>query len=305
MNLRFAAATLALATLAALPRAEACEVVAAPALAERMTAWLQAHPAEQADCLQMVVLTETEGETLLLTTRDGRTARRTIEAEAELEETIEALLLAPPPPPRAVVAAQPEPKPEPPSPPPPATRSDGPAASPSALHDHHLFASTGLVWHPEPGIGLYAVETGWSWQAPAASVEFGARWAPAITPGGTPMAGFAATSSDLWLAAGVPLGRRPGRRLDGALRLGWQTFAETADNPVATKKNDLDLSGEQWLAGGALVMHRPLAPHLGLRTSLNADISLTGLRAKGATSKGLPALPGFGLGLLVGVEVAP
>jgi hypothetical protein len=119
------------------------------------------------------------------------------------------------------------------------------------------------------------------------------------------MPGFTATSSDLWMAAGVPLGRRPGRRLDGVLRFGWQTFAETADNPVATKKNDLDLSGEQWLAGGALVMHRPLAPHLGLRTSLNADISLTGLRAKGATSKGLPALPGFGLGLLVGVEAAP
>lgn len=300
-----AAASFALATLGASPGAQACEVVAAPVLAERMAAWLRSHPAEQTDCLRLVIVTEAEGETLVLTTRDGRTARRSIEAESELEETIDALLLAPPPPPRAVVAAPPEPAPEPPSAAPPPARREGLAPPPSALHDHHLFAAAGLAWHPEPGIGLYAMETGWSWQAPAATVELGARWAPAITPGGTPMAGFAATSSDLWMAAGVPLGRRPGRRLDGVLRIGWQTFVETADNPVATKKTDLDLSGEQWLAGGALVMHRPLGPHLGLRTSLNADISLTGLRAKGASNKGLPALPGFGLGLLAGVEFAP
>jgi len=291
-----AAASFSVATLAALYGARACEVAAAPALAARMTAWLAAHPAEEANCLMLVVVSEAEAETLVLTTRDGRVARRSIEAESELEETIDALLLAPPPPPRPALP------PAPPSLPPPVP-APIPAAAPTSAH--HLFAATGPVWHPEPGIGLFAIETGWSWQPASATVEVGARWAPLTMPGGTPMAGFSASASDLWAAAGLPLLRRSHLRLDAALRAGWQTFAETADNPVTTKKNDLELTGDQWLTGAQLVAHHAVARHLALRAALETNLALTGLRAKGATSKGLPPLPGFGVALLLGLEAAP
>ena len=300
-------ATLAFAMLGALPRADGCEVVAEPQLAQQLQAWLASHPEEERSCLKLVVVAESEAQTLVMTTRDGRVARRTIEAAEELEDTIDALLLAPPPPPRAAPPAQPpaeavsaEPLTITPAAEPPNKVATLPLRS-----SHALFAATGLGWHPEPGIGLFAIETGWSWQPALAVVEAGVRWSPAITPGGSPLAGFTASSSDLWLGAGVPLLEGSGQRLDLLLRGGWQTFAESADNPDPAKKNAIDLSGEQWTIGGQLTHHRRLGRHVALRTGAHADLSLTGLRAKGASTKGLPPLPASGLALLVGLEFAP
>lgn len=269
-----------------------------------MTAWLAAHPAESADCLTLQLDGDEQQRTLVLITRDGRSARRTLDADDELEETIDALLLAPPPPPRPALpepaaAAPPTapPLPDPPrAPQPPAKR---------ALPEQHLFAAAGGRWHPEPGMGLWQAETGWSWRPTAAVFEAGARLSPALTPGGLPAAGYTASATGVWAMLGLPLSVTPRWRLDAGATAGWQRFVETADNPVAAKKNDLDLSSDQWLSGAALLATAPLSAHLSVRALLDTTWTLSGLRTKGATSKDIPALPSFGLGLSLGIEVNP
>lgn len=263
-----------------------------------MTAWLTAHPIESADCLSLTVDGDEDESRLILTTRDGRVAQRTLETAAELEETIDALLLAPPPPPRVVAAADSQVNASPTAAPLTSSRAADPP-------EQHLLASGGFRWHPEPGMALWQAETGWSWRPSAAMVEAGARWSPALTPGGLPAAGYTASATGVWGSFGLPVVSSKRWRLDAGATGGWQSFAETTSNPTSSKKNDLDLSSDQWLAGGTLLATAPLSAHLSLRARLDGEWTLTGLRAKGSVAKGIPALPAFGLGLTLGLEVNP
>lgn len=266
------------------------------------------------DCRSVTIEVQREGNALLtFTTVDGRIAARLLHTPEDVAPTLEALLVTWPVSPSLVLPETPSiPMPKPSAPAKEITRT---------VHQSTMYAPEKPILHsvvPRFVLGASAgIRCGVDEMifAPAlllrgsfvlSSWEIGVRgeWNPTYSRifGGDP-GGFRMYS----LAANLTIGRREKlRRFDFpyGFSMGLAGVHEDIDvNP--TIRGDIGLDTFEPLAGAYIGLVMPREGRLRFSLGLAFDAALTGLKESATKVRGLPALPRFGIGLSIGMEVWP
>lgn len=296
----------------------ACPIVLEPR--EPSTAWHEkAREAEgvfaklaerQHDCRSVRIEVQPEGNALLtFTTTDGRIAVRLLHSPSDIPPTLEALLVTLPvetpieaPSPSTKVSPNPLPSKQPAA----HDQPDQPAVSAPARSPHRMFFEAFSGARFGFGAGYFAPALGLRATMQLVRWEIGVRgeWNPLYVP----LVDSAPPGYSMYsFQANLFLGRRDVRRFGafqyGAM-MGIAAIQEEADADPATK-GKVDIGAFQPRIGGYGGVVIPREGKIRLNIGLFGDFALWGLRAKGTVVKNLPALPRLGLGLTIGMEVAP
>jgi hypothetical protein len=262
--------------------------------------------AEPHDCRVVEVSVRPDGgATLAFLTTDGRGAARALESPADLVPALEALLVTR----LAPVPAPTPPAPPEPAPPAPLLRPAAPAMGSRARRA--ASPPTRVTLGGALGGRLAFGDT--THLAPVASLRASATLAPwelgvfaEVAPLHEPLSfsapeGFALSS----FATGIAVGRRESSaRVAFAYGLSMSVASvneEADDLPELTQSRAVDLAEPRIGGYGRLAFPAASSPRVA--AELGFDAAFGRLRKGAAANRQLPALPRFGLGLTVGVEV--
>ena len=262
----------------------------------------------QHDCRSIRIEVQPEGNALLtFTTTDGRIAARLLHTPDDIAPTVEALLVTLPV--EKPLETAPNPQKSSPTPipaPPPKTEITAPklplptSAAPRMLFD----ILTGGRWGLDGGVfapvmGLQATMQFAPWE-----IGIGAELNPLymLLTGSAP-AGYAMRSFEGNLLVGRRFVRGPRVfRLGASMGVGL-VREETDADPAIKGRVNLDAFQPRVGFYGGLVV--PREGKLRLYLGMQGDMAIWGVRENGTIKRDLPNLSRFGLGLILGMEVAP
>ncbi len=262
----------------------------------------------QHDCRSVRIEVQPEGNALLtFTTTDGRIAVRLLHAPEDIPPTVEALLVTLPVetpinmPAAATINNAPQNPPAKQSP-----REQTSAnlvasrAAPRILFDAFTGGRFGIdAGVFAPAIGIHATMLIAPWE-----MGLGGEWNPLYVPlTDSAPSGYLMRSFE----ANLFLGRRivrESRAFHAGMNLGVAVVHEEVDaDPAVIGRISLNAFQPRIGVYGGLVV--PYDGTFRFRVGLQGDVALWGVRDAGAAKKNLPALPRFGLGIYLGMEVAP
>lgn len=253
---------------------------------------------DESDCQSVEVVVHEGAARVVFTTRDGRTAVRSIHEASELSPTVSALLveLPPrvenPPPPPPVLLTNREPH--------PARQSNPPAKSPHVLLNG---AAGARVAGPSPlatatlGVGASLSLSGWD-------LGVAGTWCPSyVSLSDDPMRPATLSS----LGAGVLVGRR-GHVSRTVSLLGGVSLAaafehehwDVVDGDGRTLEHETERG--QMLVGAYGGVAFPSQWKTHFLSTLNVDLDATHAGTAATTVEGAPSLPWWGVSIAVGVE---
>lgn len=268
---------------------------------------ISAQGAHQHDCRSIQIEVQPEGNALLtFTTTDGRIAVRLLHTPEDIAATVEALLVTLPVEKPLEVPSMPtksSPIPATPAKPRPEPATDSTKAvrnTPRMLFD--VFAGVRLgvdVGVSAPAVGLQAMMQFAPWE-----IGIGGELNPLYLRlvDSTP-AGYAMRSFEGHLLVGRRFVHGPRAfRLGASMGVGL-VHEETDADPAVKGRVNIDAFQPRIGLYGGLVVPREGA--FRLSAGIFGDVALWGLRENGTAKRDLPDLSRFGLGLCVGMEVAP
>lgn len=263
---------------------------------------------KQHDCRSIRIEVQPEGNALLtFTTVDGRIAVRLLHAPDDILPVVEALLVTLPVETPLEMSAKEKPTPIPvapvhPPPSPPAATNRNAPVRPNLRLLLHASAGARLGLESRvfaPLISAQALMLFEPWE-----LGFGGEWNPIYLPlANSAPTGYLMRSFEANLLFGRRIVRGP-QAWDAGLTLGIAAVHEETDADP-TSKGRVNIDAVQPRVGfyGGLV--KPYASVLRFRLGLQGDVALWGIREGGTAKRNLPSLSRFGLGLSVGMEVAP
>jgi hypothetical protein len=261
----------------------------------------------QHDCRSIRIEVQPEGNALLtFTTTDGRIAVRLLHSPEDIAPTVEALLVTLPvekplevPPP-----AKPSPTLIPQIPPKketsPLTLPLPVSTAPRMLFGFFAGGRLGVDASVfAPAVGIQALVQVAPWE-----IGIGAELNPLhMLLAESAPAGYAMRSFEGNFLVGRRFVSGPRAfRLGGSLGVGLVREETDADPAVKGRVNLDAFQPRVGLYGGMVV---PREGHFRFYLGMYGDMTLWGLREKGTIKRDLPNLPRFGLGLILGMEVAP